>query len=149
MTSMESIESLLLREGAYVSVVVGHSMEPMLKERVDTIMVTPFKGRLKKYDVALYRVGEKYVLHRVVRVLPDSYVMCGDNCVVLEKNITDAEVLGKLERVWRGEEEYDLGGFGYKLYSRYKVLEFPFRKLYRRLRGGIGSRLRKLFGRNK
>lgn len=145
----ESIENIISREGAYVSVVVGHSMEPMLKERRDTVTVVPLVGRLKKYDVALYRVGEKYVLHRVVRVLPDSYVMCGDNCVILEKNITDAAVLGRLEKVWRGEREIDLGGIGYRLYSRYKVLEFPFRKLWRRVSGGICRRLKKIFRRDK
>ena len=142
---MESIEALLEREGAYVSVVVGHSMEPMLKERLDTVMVTPCSGRLKKYDVALYRVGDKLVLHRVVRVLPDSYVMCGDNCVILESGITDADVIGRLERAWRGEKEIALDSFGYKLYSRLRVLGFPLRRLYRRLRGATVSRLKKIF----
>ncbi len=140
-----SIEELLLKEGAYVSVVVGHSMEPMLKERVDTVTVVPIPDRLKKYDVALYRVGEKYVLHRVVKVLPDSYVMCGDNCVVLERGITDADVLGRLERVWRGEKEVRLHGIKYRIYSRYKVLEFLPRKLFRRLKDGIARRLKRLF----
>ena len=32
--------------------------------------------RLKKYDVPLYRRGADYVLHRVVKVLPESYVIC-------------------------------------------------------------------------
>ena len=109
--AMDSIEALLEREGAYVSVVVGHSMEPMLKERLDTVMVVPCEKRLKKYDVALYRVGDKRVLHRVVKVLPDSYVMCGDNCVILERGITDSDVIGRLERAWRGEKEIALDGF--------------------------------------
>ena len=143
--AMDSIETLLEREGAYVSVVVGHSMEPMLKERLDTVMVVPCEKRLKKYDVALYRVGDKRVLHRVVKVLPDSYVMCGDNCVILERGITDSDVIGRLERAWRGEKEIALDGFGYKLYSRAKVLGFPIRKLYRRLRGEVGGRIKKIF----
>ena len=141
----KDIERVLSEEGMYVSCVVGRSMEPMLHERRDTVAVVPVTERLKKYDIALYRVGEKYVLHRVVKVLPDSYVMCGDNCVILERGITDSDVIGRLERAWRGEKEIALDGFGYKLYSRAKVLGFPIRKLYRRLRGDVGGRIKKIF----
>lgn len=148
----KSIESVLAEGGVYVSVVVGRSMEPMLREREDTVAVVPIKGRLKKYDVALFRDGEKYVLHRVVKVLPDSYVFCGDNCVTCEKNITDEDVLGILDKVWkgkRGEKEMKLEGFGYLLYSRYKVLEFWPRKISGKLKIALSWRLKKIFGKKK
>lgn len=148
----KSIESLLAEDGVYVSVVVGHSMEPMLRERVDTVAVVPTKERLKKYDVALFRDGEKYVLHRVVKVLPDSYVFCGDNCVTMEKGIADADILGRLDKVWkgkRGEKEMKLEGFGYWLYSRYKVVEFLPRKIFRKIKSALSWRIKKIFGKKK
>lgn len=145
----KNIEKVLSEEGVYVSCVVGHSMEPMLHERRDTVAVVPVKERLKKYDVALYRVGEKYVLHRVVKVLPDSYIFCGDNCVELERGITDKDILGKLSEVWRGEEKMELDSFSYKFYCRRRVMGFLPRKIVRRLRGAILRRLKKLSRQNK
>lgn len=40
---------------------VGVSMWPMLRNRHDVMMVVPAEGELHRYDVALYRRGEKYV----------------------------------------------------------------------------------------
>ena len=145
----KDIEKILSEEGVYVSSVVGGSMYPMLREGRDTVAVIPVSGRLKKYDVALYRVGEKYVLHRVVRVLPDSYICCGDNCVVLEMDITDGDVVGVLSKVWQGERELDLDSLGYRFYSRRKVLGFWPRKIWRRLRGAVSRRIKKIFGNKK
>lgn len=145
----KDIEKILADEGIYVSSVVGHSMEPMLCEGRDTVAIAPIVGRLKKYDVALYRVGEKYVLHRVVKVLPDSYVFCGDNCVALEYKIEDKDIVGRLEKVWQGEREIDLDSFGYRFYSRRKVLGFLPRKICRRIRGGLSRRIKSIFGKSK
>lgn len=145
----KDIEKILRDEGVYVSSVVGHSMEPMLYEGRDTVAIVPVTDRLKKYDVALFRVGEGYVLHRVVKVLPDSYVFCGDNCVTLEVGIRDEDVVGKLQKAWQGEREIALGGFRYRIYARRKVILFLPRKLYRRLRGALTRRIKKIFGKNK
>ena len=57
-------------------------------------MVKKAIGRLKKYDVPLYKKGDSYVLHRVMEVLPDSYIIRGDNCDQKEYGITDDQILG-------------------------------------------------------
>lgn len=128
------IEEIIARDGVYVSTTVGTSMMPMLRDRRDTVVITPVSGRLKKYDVALYRSGEKYFLHRVVKVLPDSYVFCGDNRTVLEKGIRDDDVIGRLSEVWRGEKKLDLDGFGYKFYSKARVATHWLRRIAARIR---------------
>ena len=47
---------------------VGDSMEPMLRNRKDTIIIEPVHGRLKRYDLPLYRRPDgKYVLHRILQ----------------------------------------------------------------------------------
>ena len=68
MIKSTDIESILDADGVFVSTTSGVSMYPMLRDRRDTIIVTRPKERLKKYDVALYRRGESYVLHRVIKV---------------------------------------------------------------------------------
>ena len=79
--SQPRIEDVLRIEGVYVSTTVGVSMWPMLRNRRDTIVVRPAAGRLNRFDVALYRAHGNYVLHRVVRVLPEGYIIIGDNCI--------------------------------------------------------------------
>ncbi|MEE1195269.1 MAG: hypothetical protein UHS54_00075 [Lachnospiraceae bacterium] len=110
------IEQVLEREGVYVATISGVSMYPMLRNRRDTIVVTPCKGRLEKYDVPLYRVGKKYVLHRILEVRPDSYVIRGDNCFNKEYGITDKDVLGILTSFYRDDKEIDMKGRAYKTY---------------------------------
>ena len=47
----------------------GVSMLPMLRQGRDTVTLSPVTGRLRKYDLPLYRREDgRYVLHRVVGV---------------------------------------------------------------------------------
>ena len=137
------IEDIIARDGMYVSTVSGGSMKPMLVDRRDTVVISPPTGRLKKYDVVLYRSNGKYVLHRVVKVLPDSYVMCGDNCVLLEKGIRDEDVIGVLSEAWQGDRKLDLNSPRYRFYCRRRVAAFYPRKLFRRVRGIVASAFKK------
>ena len=117
MMSQIKIEDLLRDGGVYTSTTAGVSMMPMLRNRRDTIIVEPVTERLKKYDVALYKRGGAYVLHRVIEVLPDSYVIRGDNCVAKEYGITDADILGKLVQFYRDDKKINMDGVPYRIYS--------------------------------
>ncbi len=137
-----NIEEALKQDGVYISTTAGVSMYPMLRHRRDTIVVTPCAERLKKYDVALYCRGGKYVLHRVIKVLPDSYIIRGDNCI-LREHIPNSDILGRLTRCYRKEREIKLNGFAYKAYSKIivalnpiVVLKLKMIGLLRRGRGG-------------
>lgn len=123
--SETNIEQILLEDGVYISTTSGVSMYPLLRDRRDTIVVTPCSERLKKYDVALYRRGPRYVLHRVIKVHPDSYVIRGDNCIASEY-VPDKEILGKLTGVYRAEKPVKMNGVKYNLYSRAIVFLHPF-----------------------
>ena len=47
----------------------GTSMLPMIRQGVDSVVVSPVSGPLKRYDLPLYqRDNGQYVLHRVVGV---------------------------------------------------------------------------------
>lgn len=131
------IEDVLIKEGVFVNTTFGFSMVPMLRDRRDTIIVTTYEGRLKKYDVPLYKRGEKYVLHRIVDVLPDSYVICGDNCENKEYGITDKDILGVLTGFYRDDKKIDMDGFWYKAYSRIWVFCYPVRRTWKRMKRRI------------
>ena len=111
MSSKRQIEDVLAEEGLFVSTTVGVSMFPMLRNRRDTIIVMPYEGRLKKYDVPLYKRGSDYILHRIIEVLPDSYVICGDNCIQKEYGITDEQILGVLTGFYRGSKQINMRNF--------------------------------------
>lgn len=129
----QRIEDTLEREGVYVSTTVGLSMWPMLRNRRDTIVIRPVAGRLARYDVPLFRRGNDYVLHRVVRVLPDSYVLCGDNCVEQEQGVTDSQIVGVLVEFYRGNRRVKLDSWGYRVYVRVWCAFYPFRRVRKRI----------------
>lgn len=134
MNSKSQIEDVLIEEGVFVSTTVGVSMFPMLRNRKDTIIVSPYEGRLKKYDVPLYKRGSSYILHRIIEVRPDSYVIRGDNCIEKEYGITDEQILGVLTGFYRGDKKVNMDGFGYKCYSRIWPFLYPVRKLYAKMK---------------
>ena len=110
------IEEILAEQGVYVGPTVGVSMLPMLKNRRDTIVVRPKMERLKPLDVALYKRGDAYVLHRVLTPVEGGYIIRGDNCDQKEYGITDEQVLGVLVEFYRGNRKVSLDSWMYKAY---------------------------------
>lgn len=129
MNDIKQIEEVLREQGMLVCTTAGTSMYPMLRNRKDTIIVKPYEGRLKKYDVPLYKCGSRYILHRVIAVRPDSYVICGDNCERKEYGVTDEQILGVLTGFYRGSKQIDMSSWQYKVYVRLACATFPFRYL--------------------
>ena len=132
------IEDVLEREGMYVATIEGISMYPMLRKRRDTVVIKKYEGRLKKFDVPLYKVGDRYILHRIIKVLPDSYVIRGDNLEQKEYGNSEKNILGVLATFYRDEKEINMNGFAYKAYVYIWHYTFYFRifikKVYHRLR---------------
>ena len=127
------IEDVLASEGFYMGPPAGVSMWPMLRNRHDVMLVAPAQGELRRYDVALYRRGGQYVLHRVVgryeRGSEKGYVICGDNCVTLEY-VPCGDVLGVLRGFYRDGRHIDCRtSRGYHAYSKLWVALFPARKV--------------------
>ena len=133
---MISFEEELEKSGKLVYTTVGISMRPLIKQDRDISIISKPNGRLKKFDVALYkRPNGQYVLHRVVKVLEDGYVILGDNCVSKEYNIKESQILGVLTSLVRNGKEIDLNSFGYKLYVRVRYAHYPVRVIIARTKG--------------
>ncbi len=112
-------EDALTRGGKLVYTCVGTSMLPMLRQRRDLVIIEKNVGRLKKYDVPLYRRDSgQYVLHRIVKVHADSYVLCGDNQWRREYGITDGQIIGVLTAFVRDGREISVTDKQYRLYVR-------------------------------
>lgn len=136
--STRTIEQVVQEEGVYVGTTAGVSMWPMLRNRRDTIVITPVSTRLKRFDVPLYRRGNDYVLHRVIRVLPDGYLIRGDNCIKTERDVTDDDIVGVLTSFFRKGHPVNMEGVRYRAYVRGWHALFPLRYVAMRARQGAG-----------
>ena len=111
-----SLEEELRSGKTCVSTTVGDSMEPMLRNRRDTIIIEPVHGRLKRYDLPLYRRPDgKYVLHRILHVRKEGYIICGDNRWWKE-NVPEEWILGVVTEFYRGEKHISVRYPTYRLY---------------------------------
>lgn len=130
MSDTRTIKEILDTTGKYTGLTRGMSMHPLIHELRDNIIVVKNEGRLKKYDVPVYLVRGKYVMHRVVKVCDDHYVIVGDNRK--EKEIvTDDMICGVLVGFYKDGKRYIdcQNSFWYKLYSRIWVALLPIRPL--------------------
>ena len=128
-----TFESLLARDGYLVYKTRGVSMEPMLRQNKDLVTIRVPVSRLQKYDVALYRRGDAYVLHRVIGVTPDHYRIRGDNTYAVE-TVPDSAVIGVLTGFQRKGKPHAVTERGYRLYARLWHGIYPLRAGYTRLR---------------
>ena len=129
-------------------------MRPLIRQGKDLMVIEKPKGRLKRYDAALYirRKDGAYVLHRVLHAKKDSYVICGDNCLAREYGITDNDVIGVLTGVIRDGKEIKATSFKYRLYAHlwcdFIFIRIPATKLLRFIRrvlGAVKRRIKRIF----
>lgn len=139
-----SLEEALIKHGRIVYPNKGKSMLPLLREGRDLAVIdarpTDKDGkplRCRKYQAVLYKRGNRYILHRILKVLPQGYVICGDNNYTREYNVLDGQIIGVLAGVVRDGAEIPVTAFKYRLYVHLWCDLFP-------LRAGI-LRLKALF----
>ena len=124
-----TIEEFLALDGILVSMTCGCSMRPLLRQSRDLVVIQQPVARLKKYDVALYRRGTKYILHRVIEVTPDCYLIRGDNTFTLE-TVPHNNVIGVLTGFQRNNKRYSVSNRYYMCYVRFWCAIYPLRALY-------------------
>lgn len=123
------IEDVLAQKGVYVGPTVGISMLPMLKNRRDTIVVKPKTERLKRLDVALYKRGDAYVLHRVLQPIDGGYIIRGDNCYSDEK-VPENAVFGVLTEFFRKDKHYYCTDEKYIRYAEKRLKTYKSRRFF-------------------
>ena len=126
---VQTIEDVLRSNGKYVGPTVGVSMLPMLKNRRDTIVVLPKTERLKPLDVALYKRGDAYILHRVLSVKEDGYIIRGDNCYS-DEDIPENAVIGVLSEFFRKGKHFYCTDKKYLKYAQKRVKTYKTRRFF-------------------
>lgn len=117
----------------------GVSMLPMLRPGVDSVVLSPLKGGLKKYDLPLYRRDDgNYVLHRVVKT-GDSYTCIGDNQYFAEKGVRHDQIIAVVTAFTRRGHSYTVTDTGYRLYCRFWHYSRPLRRVLRAIKHKIAG----------
>lgn len=141
--SKSTFEEEIQRRGQLIYTNVGDSMMPFIKQGRDVLVISGVSGRLKKYDVPLYkRDSGQYVLHRILKVRDKTYVICGDNRWNREYGITDRQIIGVLTAVIRDGREIPATDWKYRLYVHLWCDFFPIRAFWIRARNCLKRRLK-------
>lgn len=127
-TPVYNFEESLQKFGVLIYGNRGDSMFPLIREGRDKLIIFPKpSGRLSKYDVPLYRRDDgKYVLHRVMKVRKEDYLICGDNRNFLEEGICDRHVIGVMSGVIRDGKTIMVSDWRYRLYVALWCWKIPF-----------------------
>ncbi|MBE6635886.1 MAG: hypothetical protein E7617_06800 [Ruminococcaceae bacterium] len=127
-----SIERVLLEQGSFASVTNGVSMRPLFKTHRDAVILSRPTEPPKRFDVVLYRVRDKYVLHRIIKVDEENsrYIIRGDNTFTLEYVPMD-KILAVLTSFNRKGKHHSVTDRGYRIYARVWNFIYPLRWLIR------------------
>lgn len=113
----------------------GISMLPMLRQGIDSVVLSPVPEKLKKYDLPLYqRENGQYILHRIVEV-GDTYTCMGDNQFVKEYGLKHSQMIGLVTAFYRDKKYHSVDELGYGIYCRFWYHSRNIRHFWRR---GIG-----------
>lgn len=144
----KNIETIIREEGTYASVTEGRSMRPLFKTHRDMVIIEKCASSPVKYDTVLYRVGQKYILHRIIGIdqSAEVYLIRGDNTFKTERIPFD-KIIGIMTSFNRKGKRYsvlDKGYLGYVriwtfiypvryvIYQPWRALRFFYRKLFQK-----------------
>lgn len=126
--SESSFEEVIAKQGKLIYTNVGDSMYPLIKPR-DLLVIKKVDRPLRRLDIPLYkRDNGQYVLHRIIKVRKNDYLICGDNRTCVEEGITDKHVIGILTDIIRNGETISVSRFDKKLHAHLLFDFFPIRK---------------------
>ncbi len=131
------IEETLSSGGKVKILASGNSMDPVIKNGIDTVVIKKAENTVKKNDIVLFRRGNgKLVLHRVTAVDGDTLTLRGDSqwtqeCVDKSDVIGILEAVEKDGRVIKSDDGY---------FKKYKII-LPAIRWKRRIINSIKLRL--------
>ena len=110
----------------------GVSMLPMLRQGIDSVVLSQAPETLKKYDLPIYqREDGKYILHRIVGA-GATYTCVGDNQFKFETGIRREQILALVIGFYRGETYHSVDEPAYRAYCRFWHYSRPLRYFWRR-----------------
>ncbi len=117
--SWELIKEAIYSDGEFRLYPRGTSMMPLLRAGIDSVILKK-PDNVSINDIILYkRSNGQFVLHRVVKIKKDEYIMCGDNQFRYERGIKKENILAKVSGFYRDELFVDDANEEYKKYIKH------------------------------
>lgn len=138
----------LAKEGSAPPVTIcleGDSMRPLIRRGKDPVTIIPLARPLEKGDVVLFRLGERYIVHRVWKLEDGRVRTFGDNCWNPDPWIPENQVLGLVVKYSRNGKVHRLDTPQARAWGRAWMAIHPIRLCYKRLRALAGRCYRKIF----
>lgn len=145
-----TMEKTLTEQGEIMACSAGVSMLPMIRNKKDMVVIETVKRELKRSDVPVYRLASgKIVMHRILEVRPDVYVIRGDN--LLDKEyIKPEQIIGVLKEFYRGGKHVNCADSKkYKLYVFWIMHSYWLRYLWKKIIRPILSKIKRFIFKNK
>ncbi len=128
-----SILQALEKYNKIIQPIKGTSMLPMLDEDKDAVELVEAKGRLQKYDLPLYRRRNgQLVLHRIIAVKKNHYLICGDNSTAIERVPMD-RIVAVASGFYKNGKYVSCQDAQYLAYVQDRWKDFSGRKLIKKL----------------
>ncbi|MDY5935361.1 MAG: S24/S26 family peptidase [Oscillospiraceae bacterium] len=125
------IRETLEKNGEVTFISAGRSMLPVIRDRKDAVTLVKPKREIKPGDIVFYqRDNGQFILHRVMFVNSDKYVMRGDNQWDNEYNIRRDQIIGVLKCFERNGKTHNVIDRDYLMYVKLLPLIRFFRKTY-------------------
>lgn len=125
----ELAEDMLNDGQSIIITVVGNSMYPFLRNKVDSVELykVPYDD-IKLNDIVVAKKGEKYILHRVYKKYDDLFIMLGDGNLQTDESYSKDDLICKARAIYRKDKRIDCSSIRFKLLSVIWRILKPSRK---------------------
>lgn len=129
--------------------VSGFSMWPLIDPKKDIVLIKKLEGEASPMDVVMYEDGGRQdgaprnLLHRVLEVRNDVYMILGDNCEMIEM-VPKENIIGIMGDLLKSGKPYDFGSLAYSNYLRLWIRPWRMRVKIIRSRRRIASVCRRI-----
>lgn len=111
----------------------GVSMLPTLVEKRDSVILSPIMAEPRKYDIILYkRECGAYILHRIVKIFPDAYLVIGDNQFAPER-VPKGAAIAVVSAIRRRDKLIKADSAGERIFAWFWTLCRPVRRIWRKI----------------
>ena len=116
-----NMEQCLQELGYAVVPVRGTSMWPLLKEGKTRVQVEAKEGRqVRKGDMVLYRRKDgTLVLHRIIKVEKDTFLVCGDHQWKQVEQVQENQILAVGQGFFQNGHYIDDNTWWYRIYKKF------------------------------
>ena len=126
-----TIEEELAKRGVCYLPTVGISMAPLFYTHKKVVILERPAARAKKFDVILFHRNDgRYILHRVVKVLPNGYFTRGDNFMKNDAFVPEEQYVAVMTGYFKDKTTVTIRDFWYRMYVLFWGRPNPWRFLF-------------------